>query len=138
MHEVTPPDVVKSFMKSKTMEDIIETVHDDVIVEEWMSECKNLSGLNRLVSEILEPAQQAFSETRYEIISFVSSGDLVAVHARFQGIFSGSYLGFEPTMRVVGWSFHDKFRVVEGKIVEMWFCSDTNAILKQISAPKTS
>jgi predicted ester cyclase len=138
MQHTTHLDVVKSFMNSETMADLINTVHSDVIVEEWMSEGRKVVGLDRLLSEILEPAQDAFSESEYEIISFVSSDDLVAVHARFQGIFSGSYLGFEPTMKTIGWSFHDKFRVVDGKIVEMWFCSDTHAIMKQIAAPETS
>jgi predicted ester cyclase len=119
-------------MEAGGIEDLVAVVHDDVIVDDWTAAGRVVVGLDGLITEILEPAQKAFSDTEYEIISIIGEADLVAVHARFSGVFSGAYLGCEPTMQRISWNFHDKFRVAEGKIAEMWFCSDTHAIMQQI------
>ncbi|MCC5640726.1 ester cyclase [Nostoc sp. CHAB 5844] len=138
MLNVTPLEVVQAFLASDSVDELANTVHRDVVVEEWIAPEHPVVGLDRLIAEILAPAQSAFSDPEYEMISFVASDDLVAVHARFHGIFSGPYLGCQPTMKRVDWSFHDKFQVVDGKIVAMWFCSDTYAIIRQIGVPGTA
>ncbi len=64
----------------------------------------------------------------------LAEGDLVANRFVFYGTHRGEFMGIAPTGRDVTFEGLSLDRVVDGKIVEIWFGWEPEAVLEQIGA----
>jgi steroid delta-isomerase-like uncharacterized protein len=74
----------------------------------------------------------AFPDARADLVSVVAEGDKVGVHDQLVGTHEAEFMGVPATGREVRVDFVHVFRVVDGKIVDRWGVSDTEALLKQL------
>jgi predicted ester cyclase len=75
----------------------------------------------------------AFPDFRYEVLSTVAEGDLVAVHWRASGRFTGaSYQGIRPTGGRADAGGLDLVRVEDGKIVRLDSYWDDASVTRQL------
>ena len=131
--ERTAEAVVTQFLAGHSFDETYSLVDENVVVEDWANPGGQIVGRDRVFAEVFSPAHEAFEETSYSIADIVSNADMVAIRAVFTGRFERPYLGFAPTHTQVAWSFHDFYKVADGRIVRMWFGSDTAAIARALS-----
>ncbi|MFC7621184.1 ester cyclase [Microlunatus sp. GCM10028923] len=82
----------------------------------------------------IEVAMQAFPDLRAEVKDCFAAGDRVAVRLVFHGTHTGEFLGIPATGRTVSYDSNEIYRVVDGKIVEEWICSDLASLMGQLTA----
>ena len=76
----------------------------------------------------------AFSESWFTIETIISEGDLVAIHCSWRGTHQGEYLGIAATGKQVTETLTRFYRIVEGRIVEMWGDENVHGLLQQLGA----
>jgi steroid delta-isomerase-like uncharacterized protein len=76
----------------------------------------------------------AFSDRRQTIHDWVAENDRVVTRWTVQGTQQGEYLGIAPAGKRVKFSGMDIFRVVDGKIVEVWAEVDMLDVRKQLES----
>jgi steroid delta-isomerase-like uncharacterized protein len=84
--------------------------------------------------EGIDLALGAFPDLRAEIKDCFGDGDRVAVRLVFHGTHTGEFLGLPPTGRSVSYDSNEIYRVVDGRIVEEWICSDLAGLMRQLTA----
>ena len=84
--------------------------------------------------EGIDVALAAFPDLRAEIKDCFGSGDRVAVRLVFHGTHTGDFLGIPATGRMVSYDSTEIYRVVDGRIVEEWICSDLASLMGQLTA----
>jgi len=75
---------------------------------------------------------EAFPDLKHTILDLVAEGDRVALRAMDRATHRGVYKGIQPTGRVVEFETSATYRIVDGKIVEVWQQMDVQALLRQI------
>jgi predicted ester cyclase len=58
----------------------------------------------------------------------------VAIRESYQGTHTGEFQGLAPTGRVVRFTSTDIYRIVDGKIVEVWTELDALGMMQQLGA----
>lgn len=76
----------------------------------------------------------AFSESWFTIETIIAEGDLVAIHASWRGTHQGEYLGIAATGKQVTETLTRFYRIVAGRIVEMWGDENVLGLLQQMGA----
>jgi len=76
----------------------------------------------------------AFSESWFTIDTIIAEGDLVAIHSSWRGTHQGEYLGIAATGKQVTETLTRFYRIVEGRIVEMWGDENVFGLLQQLGA----
>ena len=76
----------------------------------------------------------AFSESWFTIDTIIAEGDLVAIHSSWRGTHQGEYLGIAATGKQVTETLTRFYRIVEGRIVEMWGDENVLGLLQQLGA----
>ena len=74
----------------------------------------------------------AFPDLQVKIEDIFSAEDKVTVRLRISGTHAGEFLGIQPTGKRVEYESTEVYRIVEGKIVEEWICSDMLTLMAQI------
>jgi predicted ester cyclase len=62
----------------------------------------------------------------------IAEGDMVGVRGTMRCVHQGTFLGVAGTGHELSWNGLAIFRVVNGKIAERWFNSDSISILRQL------
>lgn len=62
----------------------------------------------------------------------IAEGDLVGVRGIMRCTHGGAFLGVAGTGHELSWRGNAMFRVIDGKITERWFNSDSISILRQL------
>jgi len=68
----------------------------------------------------------------------IAQGDKVVIRWTSSGTHTGPWLGIPPTARSTRGSGIDIFRIVDGKLVELWQEGDTLGFLQQLSVIPTA
>ena len=69
----------------------------------------------------------------------IAEGEMVGVRGTMRCVHQGTFLGVAGTGHELSWKGLAMFRIVNGKIVERWFNSDSVSILRQMRlAPGTA
>jgi steroid delta-isomerase-like uncharacterized protein len=76
----------------------------------------------------------SFSESWFTIDTIIAEGDLVAIHCSWRGTHHGEYLGIAATGKQVTETLTRFYRIVEGRIVEMWGDENALGLLQQLGA----
>ena len=62
----------------------------------------------------------------------IADGEMVGVRGTMRCIHQGEFLGVAPSGNELSWNGVALFRVVDGKITERWFNSDSLSIAQQL------
>lgn len=76
--------------------------------------------------------QNAFPEACMEIDDLFAEGDKVACRFTITGIHKGEYRGIPPTGKKITFQGVNIFRIVDGKIAEIWSRLDLLGMMQQL------
>lgn len=73
-----------------------------------------------------------FGDLSVQLHDVIAGDDLVGVRGTMRCIQQGEFLGVSPSGNELTWNGLAVFRVVDGKITERWFNSDSLSIVQQL------
>ncbi len=76
----------------------------------------------------------AFPDSIIEVNDTIAEGDRVAARTTFHGTHRGAFFGITATGRPVAMTGTHVFRIVGGRIAEMWGNQDDLGLMRQLSA----
>jgi predicted ester cyclase len=76
----------------------------------------------------------AFPDSRFPMDAVVAEGDRVAIRHRLVGAHDGEFQGVPPTGKPVVVPAIATFRLVDGKVAEVWLNAELVGLLMQIGA----
>jgi steroid delta-isomerase-like uncharacterized protein len=84
---------------------------------------------------VAEKFRAAFPDVRLEVEALVGEGDLVVARWTMIGTHSGAWGDIAPTGRQIRFSGVNFFRIVDGKIAEIWNLRDDLGLREQLGVP---
>jgi predicted ester cyclase len=79
----------------------------------------------------------AFPEQHIDVDDLIAEGDRVVVRHTHNVTHGGDFVGMPPTGRQAVISGTEVFRLVDGKVAEMWHQDDLLSLLQQLGAIPT-
>jgi len=110
------------------VDSVDELVADDYVDHSAVVTSQGKEGLKELIREF----HQGFPDMGEQLEDAIAEEDKVVGRFRMWGTHSGPFLGIPPTGRRVEITGIDIFRIVDGKIVEMWYEDDLMSMMRQI------
>lgn len=77
----------------------------------------------------------AFPDLKYTLELMIAEGDMVVARWTMEGTNTGTWNGVPPTGKHVKFSGVNIFRIVNGKVVEIWNHRDDLGVMQQTGAP---
>ena len=84
------------------------------------------------IAQFLVAWRAAFPDLAITIEDLAAAGDTVAVRWTLRGTHRGAFLGRPPTGRAVAVTGIERYRLVDGQIVERQASVDTDGLLRQL------
>jgi predicted ester cyclase len=111
----------------------METMYD-VIAEDFVARMPGLAGQTRddFIDWVLSVHEALWLEASVDPI--VAQGEWVSALVTMSGVHRGSYLGHEGTGRPIAFAGVDTWKVVDGKVVELYALPDNFALGIQVGA----
>ena len=110
----------------------------EVIKELFISDCViHFSGQKLNLEETLQANRMfynAFPDLRHTVEDLIAEGDKVVLRATDQGTHRGDFQGVAPTGKRVSFGIIAIYRILNGKIVEMWEEGDFMGLNQQLGA----
>lgn len=126
--------VVRRFYEEVMNKGNVEVL-DEVMVPDFQDHGETLFGSPRgrdvLRQGIIE-ARGILSDLHVTLEDVIAEGDRVGVRGHMRCIHKGEFLDAAPTGNELTWAGIALFRLVDGKIAERWFNSDSLSILQQL------
>lgn len=72
------------------------------------------------------------SDLNVQLHDVIADGEMVGVRGTMRCIHQGTFLGVAPGGNELSWTGLAMFRIVNGKIAERWFNSDSLSIVQQL------
>ena len=107
---------------------------DDLVSPDFVDHAHQLSPEGR--KQIMNMAFKAFPDWHETIEDIIAEGDVVWVRLSYTGTHTGEFFGLAPTGNKITATAVAIYRIVNGKIVEGRFVTDTLDMNKQIGAIK--
>jgi steroid delta-isomerase-like uncharacterized protein len=110
--------------------DMPEHFTDDFVLHAPMDpeQQPGFAALRRMFDELIAP----FPDLRWEIKELVVDDDRVAGHYVMRGTHRGTFQGFAATGRTFAIEEVAFYRIVDGKVAEMWLVPDTFGVAMQL------
>jgi len=108
---------------------------DEVVEPDFEDHGETLFGSPRgrhSLKEGIQLIRQLLPDIHVTIEDMTASGDMVGVRGTMRCIHTGEFVGVSPTGNELTWKGIAMFRVVDGKIKQRWFNSDSLGILNQL------
>jgi predicted ester cyclase len=74
----------------------------------------------------------AFPDLEVSTEELIAEGDRVVERLMLRGTHKGMFMGASPTGKHVTWGFINIYRIVDGKVVEVWSEGDHLGLMQQI------
>ena len=133
-------DIIVRMHTAETLEEGFKDVSDDVVVEDWtLGTGEKVVGKKALLEQIIRPSDRAFPNENFEFKYLVisESDGMVVLDSTFSADFVRDYKGIAAHGGRVSWPIRDMFQVESGKIVRMWYASDTSAMYSSLKGDRT-
>ncbi|MCP8308386.1 MAG: ester cyclase [archaeon] len=104
---------------------------DELIALDYVDHPRQLRGLESY-KQHLTMFYKSFPDTLETVEDIIAEGDKVWIHLKGTATHTGEYRGLAPTGKKTTWEAVCIWRIVDGKIVEMWFVADELDFLKQL------
>lgn len=109
-------------------ESVDEMVADGYIDHSAGVTTEGREGLKELILEF----RRGFPDMTEDLEDTIAEGDKVVGRFRMRGTHTGPFFGIAPTGRRVEMTGIDIYRVVDGRIVEMWYEEDAIGMMRQL------
>jgi steroid delta-isomerase-like uncharacterized protein len=86
------------------------------------------------IAALLGSFMTAFPDLRYTMDAHINEGNRIATRWTATGTHRGAFLNIPPTNRSVSIMGFDEFRIADGRLAEVWVCSDLLHLLQQLGA----
>ena len=93
-------------------------------------EIKGIDGFKQLVGAFYT----AFPDLQTEMHHLIAEGDVVVAHYTTTGTHKAELSGIPATGKQARWDEQPSYRIVEGKIAEVWYLADTLGLMQQLGA----
>lgn len=117
-------------------------VLDQVMAEDFVDHGEALFGSPRgraVLRQGIAGTHAILADLNVHLEDMIADGDLVGVRGTMRCKHHGAFLGVAPTDHELCWQGLAVFRVVDGRIVERWFNSDSIGVVRQLGlAPPPS
>jgi len=110
---------------------------DEFVALNYVDHPRQLRGLDNY-KQHLTMYYKSFPDSHETIEDIIAEGDKVCIRINGTATHKGEYRGLAPTGKKVTWEANTIFRIVNGKIAEMWAFSDELNFLKQLGVIKYS
>jgi len=107
------------------------TLLDELIAPDYVDYPRLLRGLESY-KQHLTIFYKSFPDTHETIEDIIAEGDKVCIHLKGTATHISEYRGLAPTGKKTTWEAIIIYRIVDGKIVEMWYVADELDFLKQL------
>jgi len=104
---------------------------DELVAQGYIDHPRQFQGLENY-KQHLRRYYTSFPDSHETIEDIIAEGDKVCIRLKGTATQKGEYRGLAPTGKKVTWEAHTIFRIVNGKIAEMWGFSDELKFLKQL------
>jgi predicted ester cyclase len=108
---------------------------DEIMVEDFVDHGEALFGSPRgreTLKNGVRGARGVLPDLQVTLHEVIAEGDLVGVRGTMRCTHQGPFLNVAPTGHELSWLGLAMFRVVDGRIAERWFNSDSISILRQV------
>jgi predicted ester cyclase len=105
---------------------------DELILDNYTEHQFGMRGGKHGLKKAILSLANAFSNLKYELISYSVDRDIVWVHYKSSGEHTGCFMGQEPTGNKFEIDVMDVARIENGKIAEHWGVPDRFALLMQL------
>src|SRR3954447_13445789 len=134
-------DVVRRFYEEVMNQGRAEVL-DEVMAEAFVDHGEALfgspQGRETLRQDVIA-VHGILPDLNVQLEEIIAEGDLVGVRGVMRCTHVGVFLGVPGTGHELTWRGNAMFRVIDGKITERWFNSDSISILRQLGlAPATA
>ena len=106
------------------------TTHFGIASGQHGMQGSSVDTLKRNISKL----RNSFPDIHVTIDDVIAEGDKVVVHRTTRGTHKGEYLGINGTDKQVAWVSIGIYRIVDGKLQELWQASDQLGALQQMGA----
>ena len=94
--------------------------------------CGSKFGLKEFQDNWQRPFQAAFSDKVCIDEARVTQGEWCAAFGRQEAVHSGTFMGIEPTFQKVEIRYMDFWKVVDGRIQDIWVMVDFPSVMQQL------
>jgi C-1 hydroxylase len=108
---------------------------DELVAQDYVDHSRQFQGLEHY-KQHLRRYYTSFPDSHETIENIIAEGDKVCIRLKGKATHKGEYCGLAPTGKKVTWEANTIFRIVKGKIAEMWGFSDELNFLKQLGVIK--
>ena len=121
---------------------VVQRFYDEVFTQKKMPVLEEVFAPNLVIHDLdfggelpgggLPETLAAFPDVKATVNQWVVEGNLVVASVAYTGTHEAEFLGVAPTGKTVTWAIIDRWRVQDGKIVELWHDIPNGDILAQI------
>jgi len=111
------------------------TALDEIVAPDFEDHGETLFGSPcglDILKEGIRMTHQLLPDIHVTIEDIIASGDMVGVRGTMLCTHAGEFIGVPPTGNELTWKGIAMFRIVDGKIKQRWFNSDSLSILNQL------
>jgi len=104
---------------------------DELVAHDYFDHPRQFRGLESY-KQYLSMFYKSFPDSHETIEDIMAEGDKVCIRLKGTATHKGEYRGLAPTGKKITWEAISIWRIVKGKIVEMWAIADELDFLKQL------
>ena len=110
-------------------------VLDEIMDPDFVDHGEALFGSPRgrdVLAQAIAGSHSILTGLSVNLEDIIAEGEMVGVRGTMRCVHQGTFLGVAGTGHELSWKGLAMFRIVNGKIVERWFNSDSISILRQM------
>jgi predicted ester cyclase len=123
--------IVRRFIESYNKHNLDS--FDEFLAPDFVDHTHQQQGLESL-KEVFIEAYKGFPDLHETIEEIIAEGDEVWVRLTYTATHTGEFFGIAPTGKKIKFSAVAIYRIVNDKLVEGWFVSESFDFLKQLGA----
>jgi hypothetical protein len=104
---------------------------DELIAPDYVDHPRQFRGLESY-KQYLTMFYRSFPDSHETIEDIIAEGDKVCIRLKGTATHKGEYRGLAPTGKKITWEAISIWRIVDGKIAEMWGFADDLSFYKQL------
>jgi steroid delta-isomerase-like uncharacterized protein len=132
-------DVVRRFYQQAMSEGRAEVL-DEIMAEAFVDHGEALFGSpqgRETLRQGVVATHTVLPDLSVQLEDVIAEGDLVGVRGVMRCTHVGTFLGVPGTGHELTWRGNAMFRIVDGRITDRWFNSDSISILRQLGLAPT-
>ena len=108
---------------------------DEIMVSDFKDHGETLFGNPQgrdTLKQGITASRTVFGNLHVQLHDVIADGEMVGVRGTMRCTQQGEFLGVSPSGNELSWNGLALFRIVDGKITERWFNSDSLSIAQQL------